>query len=183
MLYAKLVARIAEVSRALVARGRSGTFTQNSTIFLAEAVVPYPQDAQGAWLKIMTGTSRGVYRVLRISGNELHVDDPFLSTEQDVGWELYDEGVDEDSVRKVLRYFPEVVMECDEGEQVKTHLGVIKIVRRKRKRVKDPQGRWTFSPERLQARLRPGKQLQKLVEDDASELPTSPQGEPEDEDL
>ena len=84
-------------------------------------------------------------------------------------------GVSEEDVRKVLQAFPDVIMECEEGEQVKTYLGVFRIVRRKKKRVKDPQGRWTFSPERLHARIRPGKRLQREVpEEEASEAPSGP---------
>jgi len=73
-------------------------------------------------------------------------------------------GVPENEVRGVLAAFPDVIMECEEGEQVKTYLGVFRIVRRHRKRVKDPQGRWTYSKERLHARIRPGKRLQKDLE-------------------
>jgi len=183
MLYAKLVARIAEVSRTLVTRGRGGKFDQSSTIFVAEIDVREVFDTQIGWLKITEGDARGTYQVVRISGSEIHVADSFPVSDSDVAWELYDPGVDEESVRRVLRFLPDVLMECEEGEQVKTYLGVIKMVRRKRKRVKDPQGRWTFSPERLQARLRPGKRLQKLLDGDASG-PGAPQDlEPEDEDL
>ena len=77
--------------------------------------------------------------------------------------------VSEDSVRRVLQALPDVIMECVEDEHVKTPLGVFRVVRRKRKRVKDPQGRWTFSPERLEARVRPGKRMQKVTDPDASE--------------
>jgi hypothetical protein len=117
---------------------------------------------------------------VRVHGNEIHVSEPFPTTEHDVEWELYDMGVTEESVRKVLLSFPDVLMELEEGEQVKTYLGVIKMVRRKRKRVKDPQGRWTHSPERIQARLRPGKRLQRFVQEETSGpqvVPQDPLGE------
>jgi hypothetical protein len=185
MLYAKLVARISEVTRTLVARGESAEFDQNSTVLTAEVDVRNPHDVQGGWLRVIEGAARGTYQVVRVSGHHVHVAEPFPATERGVAWELYDQGVSEEDVRKVLFHFPDVLMECDEGEKVKTYLGVIKIVRRKRKRVKDLQGRWTHSPERLQARLRPGKRLQRLLEGpDASGPPTSPlrEEEPEDED-
>jgi len=70
-------------------------------------------------------------------------------------------GVPEEEVRRVLSAFPDVIMEGEEGEQTKTPLGTFRLVRRKRKRVKDPQGRWTCSKERLDARIRPGKRLQR----------------------
>lgn len=166
MLYAKLVARISEISRTLLAEGRNGAILQNSTVL----VLPEPlQDAQNVcWLRIPEGDTRGLYSVESVSGREVVVDRPFMFSGTEVPWELFDRGVTEEDVRKVLLHFPDVLMECEEGEQVKTYLGVIKMVRRKRKRVKDPQGRWTYSPERLQARLRPGKRLQRLLEDPPS---------------
>lgn len=162
MLYAKLVARISEVTRTLVARGSGGKFDQNSTIFHAGIDVP---ESRGGWLRVLSGEGAGTYRVFRSSSTEILTDDPFPATDDDVSWELYDAGVPEEAVRDVLQALPDVIMECEEGEQVKTHMGVIKIVRRKRKRVKDPSGQWTYSPERLQARLRPGKRLQKMLEE------------------
>ena len=92
-------------------------------------------------------------------------------------------GISEDDVRQVLQALPDVIMECVEGEHVKTHLGVFRIVRRKQKRVKDPQGRWTHSPERLEARVRPGKRLQRVVDPDASEPSQDPEDSEADEDL
>jgi hypothetical protein len=188
MLYGKLVARISEATRTLVSGGRSGRFDQNSTIFVDE--VELDESSRPArktrprlgWLKICDGPSRGTYQVVRAHGNEIHVAEPFPTSGHDVEWQLYDVGVSEEDVRKALLHFPEVLMELEEGEQVKTYLGVIKIVRRKRKRVKDPQGRWTHSPERLQARLRPGKRLQRLLDDDPSEPRTAPQSPPDEED-
>lgn len=77
-------------------------------------------------------------------------------------------GLQEEDVRKVLTAFPEVVMECEEGEQVKTPLGAFKIIRRKRKKVRAPSGEWSFAPERLQARMRPGINLQLDLESSES---------------
>jgi len=91
-------------------------------------------------------------------------------------------GVSEDDVRGVLQALPDAIMECAEGEHVKTSLGVFRIVRRKRKRVKDPQGHWTHSPERLEARVRPGKRLQKVVDPEASEPSQAPDDPEADED-
>ena len=69
--------------------------------------------------------------------------------------------VSEEDVRRVLSSLPEVVMACAEGEQVQTPFGAFRIIRRKLKRVRAPSGQWAHAPERLQARLRPGKRLQK----------------------
>lgn len=90
-------------------------------------------------------------------------------------------GLSEEDVRKVLSLLPNVVMECAEGEQVKTPLGAFKIVRRRRKRVRAPSGEWVHAPERLQARMRPGKKLQRDVNDDASG-PQDPDPDPDLED-
>jgi nucleoid DNA-binding protein len=78
-------------------------------------------------------------------------------------------GLSDADVRKVLSALPDVVMECQEGEQVRTPLGAFKVVRRKLKRVRSPGGTWAHAPERLQARIRPGKKLQR---EDASGCPT-----------
>lgn len=92
-------------------------------------------------------------------------------------------GVSAEDVRAVLYAFPDVVMECDEDEQVKTYLGIFRVVRRKRKRVRLPSGKWTYAPERLHARLRPGKRLQRLLEPEtASGLPTDPSSSTESDD-
>lgn len=179
MLYAKLVARISEASRTLVARGKTGRFAQNSTVFAAEVDV---RESCAGWLKICGGDAGGTYQVVRAQGSEVHVANPFPAAGRDVEWELYDAGVSEEDVRKVLFHFPDILMELEEGEQVKTYLGVVKLVRRKRKRVKDPQGRWTFSPERLQARLRPGKRLQRPVEDEEASEPQDSRRPSTDED-
>lgn len=178
MLYAKLVARIAEVSRTRLAEGKSGAVCQDSTVLLLPEGTSVEDPRAVRWLRIPEGEARGIYAVESISGREVMVDRPFMASLPDVKWELFDRGVTEEDVRKVLLHFPDVLMECEEGEQVKTYLGVIKMVRRKRKRVKDPQGRWTYSPERLQARLRPGKRLQRLLEEPPS---GSPQDEPDDD--
>jgi nucleoid DNA-binding protein len=81
-------------------------------------------------------------------------------------------GVSAEDVRAVLYAFPDVVMECAENEQVKTYLGIFRVVRRAKKPVKLPTGEWTSAPERLHARLRPGKRLQRIPEPGPSELPT-----------
>lgn len=82
-------------------------------------------------------------------------------------------GVAEDDIRKVLVAFPEVVMDCGEGEQVKTPFGAFKIVRRKMKKVRSPSGSWSYAPERLQARIRPGVKLQRDLEVSAPRHPLS----------
>lgn len=81
-------------------------------------------------------------------------------------------GVDEEDVRRVLRTFPNVLMEGEEGEQSRTPLGVFTIVRRREKKVCTPDGIWSAAPERIQAKLKPGKRLQRLV-DESSESSSS----------
>lgn len=90
-------------------------------------------------------------------------------------------GVSEEDVRRVLSSLPDVVMTCAEGEQVQTPLGAFRIVRRKLKRVRAPSGQWAHAPERLQARLRPGKRLQKGAADDESSEPPNPLQDPSEE--
>lgn len=91
-------------------------------------------------------------------------------------------GVSAEDVRAVLYALPSVVMECEENEQVKTYLGIFRIVRRPRKRVRLPTGEWTHAPERLHARLRPGKRLQRKLEEDPSESLTTPSSSPDESD-
>lgn len=86
-------------------------------------------------------------------------------------------GVAPEEVRAVLRAFPDVIMECFEGEQVKTHLGIFRIVRRKEKRVRLPTGEWTTAEERVQARLRPGKRLQRQPTKPSEDLSIQPDQE------
>ena len=89
-------------------------------------------------------------------------------------------GVDEEDVRKVLGSFPNVLMECEEGEQSRTPLGVFTIMLRKEKKVRTPDGVWSAAPERIQAKLKPGKRLQRLV--DGSSEPSSSEPEEADSD-
>lgn len=168
MHYAQLVARLSEVTRALVECGDQGEFDTNSLRFRLGAKVP-PEIRENCFLRILTGNAEGTYRITSVGDDDVGVEKRWRFDATGVAWELYDAGVSEDDVRNVLLKFPDVIMECEEGEQVKTYLGVFRIVRRKRKRVKDPQGRWTFSKERLYARIRPGKKLQRDLEDEPSE--------------
>jgi nucleoid DNA-binding protein len=185
MLYAKLVARIAEVTRTLVERGSKGNFEKNSRKFCVGGQLPASVKT-GFFLKILEGDAAGVYEVKNVGVDYLGVENRFRFESDEVPWELYDAGVSDEHVRKVLFKLPDVIMECEEGEQVKTYLGVFRIVRRKEKRVKDPQGRWTVSKERLHARIRPGKRLQRELNPDP-EAPNvlsmfSSEGEDPDED-
>lgn len=160
MLYAKLVARIAEVTRTLIERGSQGEFEKNSRKFCVGGQLP-SSVKPGFFLKILEGDAAGVYEIQNVGEDYFGVENRFRFDSESVPWELYDGGVSDEDVRKVLFKFPDVIMECEEGEQVRTYLGVFRIVRRKEKRVKDPQGRWTVSKERLHARIRPGKRLQR----------------------
>jgi len=166
MRYRELVARIAEVTRTLVDHGTEGEFEPDSTKFRTGSALR-PTVKSGLFLEILEGSAAGHYLIdesnfeaghLTLEGGE------FSTRESGVGWVIYEPGVPEKDVRKVLRMFPEVIMECEEGEQLRTYLGTFRVTRRKRKRVRDPQGRWTYSEERIFARIRPGKRLQRDVE-------------------
>lgn len=163
MLYRELVARISEVTRTLIDEGTNGKFDSGSARFHLDKV-PNDQIVPGMHL-IVEGpylSERYVVRDVDRDRGTLVVDREFLRSDV-ASWKIYEPGVSEEDVRRVLLAFPDVIMECDEGEQVKTYLGTFRMTRRKRKRVKDPQGRWTYSEERLVARIRPGKRLQKDV--------------------
>lgn len=168
MHYSKLVARLSEVTRDLVGSGDQGEFETNSLRFRLGTKVP-PAIRENCFLEILTGSAAGTYRITNVSEDEVGVENRWRFGEKGIRWKLWTAGISEDDVRKVLLKFPDVIMECEEGDQVKTYLGVFRIVRRKRKRVKDPQGRWTYSKERLYARIRPGKKLQRDLENEASE--------------
>jgi nucleoid DNA-binding protein len=157
MKYAELVTRLSEASRTSVQRGEHGEFDQESCEFrtgetVSEAARP------GFYLRL----GEAAHRIMGLRDQTVVVDGEFQESGSDVPWEIYD-GVTEEEIRKVLQTLPDLIMTCDEGEKVKTPLGVFRMVRRKQKRVKDPQGRWTHSPERLQASIRPGKRLQRVV--------------------
>lgn len=172
MLYETLVSRVSELSRALVQSGSEGEFEQGSSVFRAEGDFS-TTTRPGFWLKILEGSAQGTYRILSIlRSNEVEVERRFEFGDTGVAWEVYDRGVEDQDIRKVLHVLPDVVMECEEGEQVRTPLGVFKVVRRKSKRVRCPSGVWTQAPERIQARIRPGKRLQRPIEEPASERRT-----------
>ena len=110
------------------------------------------------------------YRVVALThAGEIEIDHVFEVRGRGVEWEIYDEGVDGAAVKRVLHVFPDAVMECEEGGQVRTPFGVFRIVRRRRKRVRCPSGLWTHAAERIQARIRPGKRLQRQVPEGPSE--------------
>ena len=83
-------------------------------------------------------------------------------------------GVEEEDIRKVLKAFPEILMECEEGEKTRTPLGVFSIVRRKQKAVRTPDNVWSTAPERIQAKLKPGKRLQRDVDANEPSTETEP---------
>jgi hypothetical protein len=64
-----------------------------------------------------------------------------------------------------------------EGEQTRTPLGVFTIVRRKQKAVRTPDGKWSSAPERIQAKLKPGKKLQREVPKEEALSGTSSPGQ------
>jgi len=180
MKYAELLARVSEATRTLVLSGDGGQLLAVSTVMTVETEIADDHQAPARWLRIPAGEARGLYEIARIEGREIHLHgDPQPVTLHDVPWELYT-GVTADEARDVLHHLPDVIMECEEGEQIKTRLGVFRIVRRKRKRVRDPQGRWTFSHERLQASIRPGKHLQRELDEPSARSRESWPGDDED---
>lgn len=177
MKYRELVARISEVTRTLAAGGSDGEFDPNSSKFRTHQELP-DSVRQGAFLVIKNGPLSGQHAILdanpafgvvRIAPTKAQFALSHLE------WEIYLAGVSEEDVREVLSAFPDVIMECEEGEQVRTYLGTFRLTRRKRKRVKDPQGRWTFSEEKIVARIRPGKRLQREIEKRPSESRSPPE--------
>jgi nucleoid DNA-binding protein len=170
MRYRELVARISEVTRTLIDRGSRGEFEPDSTKFRTRTALP-DSVKSGLVLEIQDGNGAGHYTISEVNheaGLLTLEGDNFTLEDNSVAWVIYEPGVSDSDVRKVLRMFPEVIMECAEGEQVRTYLGTFRLTRRKRKRVKDPQGRWTHSEERIEARIRPGKRLQRDVDDASS---------------
>lgn len=180
MKYPHLISRISELSRNFFARGGSGATLTGSKAFVVGFDIQEFWVRKGApplgWVKIGEDGVYGTYQIVSLEGRVINVDKPFEFTSEDLEWEVFDVGITEEQVRTVLALFPDVIMECEEGKQIKTPLGAIKIVRRKRKRVRDPYGNWSFSPERLQARLRPGKKLQIQLEsvEDANVVSADP---------
>ena len=112
MLYAKLVARIAEATRTLVERGGQGGFEQNSRKFLVGGQHP-ASVKPGFFLKILEGDAAGMYEVKNVGEDYLGVENRFRFDGESLPWELYDAGVSEEDVRKVLFKFPDVIMECE----------------------------------------------------------------------
>lgn len=87
-------------------------------------------------------------------------------------------GVDAEVVRRVLHVLPDAIMELDEGDNVRTQLGVFRLLRERPRRTKDPQGRWTWSRERLVARIRPGERLRRTVSESSQSSEAEPDGDP-----
>lgn len=175
MLYGDLVARISEVTRALVDRGNMGEHLAGSDQFRARQVMP-EEVRPGCLLRLGGENSPETYKILEVDRfvGRLTLDREFKFPRQNLSWEVFTPGVSESDVRAVLQAFPDVIMECEEGEYVKTYLGTFRLTRRKKKRVKDPQGRWTFSEEKIVARIRPGKRLQRDVNGPSEDPDTSP---------
>jgi len=172
MRYRELVARISEVTRTLVDHGTNGEFEPDSTKFRTRSGLLLTVK-NGLILEILEGSAAGHYPIseANLEAGILTLEgDEFTTRENEVPWVIYEPGVSDKDVRKVLRMFPEVLMECEEGEQIRTYLGTFRMTRRQRKRVKDPQGRWTYSEERIFARIRPGKRLQREVDEKPSGL-------------
>jgi len=181
MLYREFVARIAKVTRFLVDQGTQGEFDPSSSEFRTSG--PLPEEVTpGHLLVIPGGDSSAVYEIKTVhhESGAVIVDRLFNARRRLVSWEIYTPGVSEEDVRKVLLAFPDVIMECEEGEQVRTYLGTFRMTRRKRKRVKDPKGNWTYSEEKLVARVRPGKRLQREITK-PSEPSTLPASDPDED--
>jgi nucleoid DNA-binding protein len=160
MLYQELVARIAEVTRTQIECGDHGEVGETSFEFRCRKVL-----SEATQPELVLHLDEKDYKIIAVDhdAGTVTLETP-LELVGPSAWEIYNPSVSEEAVRRVLLAFPDIVMECEEGEQVKTYLGTFRMKRRKRKRVKDPQGRWTYSEEKLVARIRPGKRLQKSVE-------------------
>lgn len=172
MKYREFVARIAKTTRSLIKKGEHGEFDPNTSEFRTQEA--FSPDIQVGHLLVLPNTEE-TYKIKAVHHDRgsFVVDRLFNARRRLVSWEIYTPGVSEEDVRKVLLAFPDVIMECEEGEQVRTYLGTFRMTRRKRKRVKDPKGNWTFSEEKFVARIRPGKRLQREIPK-ASSGPSSP---------
>jgi hypothetical protein len=180
MKYGELVARISEVTRTLVDRGPQGECELGSSRFRTPGELS--EDIQPGHILTLPGAEGPeTYLIRRVDHKHgvITVDRSFTKRVPRYWWAIYAPGVSEEDVRRVLFAFPDVIMECEEGEQVRTYLGTFRITRRKRKRVKDPLGNWTFSEEKIVARIRPGKRLQREI---GSSGPSNPPQSVSDED-
>jgi hypothetical protein len=68
-------------------------------------------------------------------------------------------GLTESQVRIVLEEMPTVLVQCPEGDQTRTPLGVFKAVIRQEKRVRLPDGTWVIAKPQKQIKLKPGLRL------------------------
>lgn len=69
-------------------------------------------------------------------------------------------GVSQEAVRDVLYVLPDVLIELDDGEEVRTHLGVFRMTRRKARTVTLPDRKRTAQvPEAQIVKLRSGTRL------------------------
>jgi len=172
MRYRELVARISEVTRTLVVQGKGGALGVHPTVFRTGRLLP-ASVRPGLTLEILKTDAESTHIIAEVdhaAGVVTLKSTGFLVSIRDTPWMIYEPGVSEQDIRKVLFAFPNVIMEGQEGDQIRTYLGTFRITRRKRKRVKDPQGRWTYSEPRIVARIRPGKRLQKDVDEAPSGL-------------
>ena len=65
-----------------------------------------------------------------------------------------------ESIREMLEAMPKVLLRLKEKEGVRTPLGILKLVRRKKKRVLIPKTKqWAYAEEQLRIKLQPHKDL------------------------
>jgi len=68
----------------------------------------------------------------------------------------------EEVIRTVMEAAPDVLLYLQEGENVRTPMGVFTMRRRKEKNAKHPRSKkWITIPEKLHVQLRSGKRLTK----------------------
>jgi hypothetical protein len=163
MKYADLLADLARRTRTVVQTGQDGVISVGSPIFRVPPTVAVAAEPS-YWLRITSGDVQGIYPVAFAVQNEVRCAAPFYQDAQGLSWEILERGIPASDIKRLLDALPDAIMAMEVDDQVRTPLGTFKKVRKSRKRVKDPQGNWTHSPERIQARIRPGKRLQQELE-------------------
>ena len=68
-------------------------------------------------------------------------------------------GLSEGQIRLVLEELPSVLVQCPEGDQTRTPLGVFKAIVRQEKKVRLPDGTWVTAKLQKQIKLKPGLRL------------------------
>ena len=169
MRYAELIADLAQRTRTVIQSGTEGSVSIGSHIFRVPTTTTVAAEPN-YFLRIPKGDLAGTYEITFALQNEIRCETPFYQDASGIEWEILEKGISEGDIKRLLNHLPDAIMAMEIDERVRTPLGTFTKERKARKRVRDPQGNWTFSPERIQARIRPGKRLQQKLEEPAKKL-------------